>query len=96
MLERCANVECISRELMNKLDRLTFIRFGLKRNERLVVYLEVVLLIVYCLNFGELFSVRRVEFVNVFCEFFGCGSIKVRFVVNVCFFCMVCFNLKYL
>lgn len=96
VLERCANAECTPRELMNKLDRLTLIRFGLKRNERLAAHLEVAPSIAHCLNSGELPSARRAEFVNAFCELLGCGSTKVRFVANVCFLCMVCPNLKHL
>lgn len=96
VLERCANAECTPRELMNKLDRLTLLRFGLKRNERLAAHLEVAPSIAHCLNSGELPSARRAEFVDAFCELLGCGSTKVRFVANVGFLCMVCPNLKHL
>ena len=90
MSERCANAECTPCELVNKLDRLTLIRLGLKRNERLAAHLEVAPLIAECLNSGELTSARRAEFVDAFCELLGCGSTKVRFVANVGFLCMVC------
>ena len=75
---------------MNKLDRLTLIRFGLKRNERLAAHLEVAPSIAHCFNSGELPSARRAEFVNAVCELLGCGSTKVRYVANVDFLCMVC------
>ena len=94
--ERCANAQCTPCQLINKLDRLTLIGLGLKRNERLAAHLEVAPLIAECLNSGELPSARRAEFVNAFCERLGCGSTKVRFVANVGFLCMVCPNLKHL